>query len=87
MDKQNLTYAQKFKQLDKEAIYTLLAAIFITLCFWICIFLFKDQSYTLLSMPLWFVLSCIGGYLLSVLTVIALVKFFFKNISLDDSNE
>ncbi len=88
MKKTHLSYAQKFEQVDKEAIYTLCAAVFVTAVFWLCIFIFKDDTQSFMfNMPLWFVLSCIGGYLLSVVTVIVLVKFFFKNFALDTDDE
>lgn len=71
-----------FKQLDKEAIYTLGAAILITVVFWLAIFFTKDSSTSIFNMPLWFVLSCLGGYVLSVVVVIALVKLGMKNMPL-----
>lgn len=75
-------YAAMFKQLDKEALYTMIAAIFITLAFWLTIFLSADSDVSLLHMPLWFVISCLGGYVLSVIVVIALVKLGMKNLPL-----
>ena len=80
---QDLDYKEKFRQIDKEAKATFIVALIIFAYFWLSIFLFKDQLILVLNMPLWFVLSCIGGYLLSVVLVIALVKFCMKNFSLD----
>ena len=42
---------------------------------------------TLFKMPLWFTISCIGGYILSVVGVIILVRFFMYNFDLDDNND
>lgn len=34
-------------------------------------------------MPLWFSVSCLGGYVLSVVAVIVLVKRYFRDFDLD----
>lgn len=81
------SYKDKFIQMDKEAKATFVLAIVITLFFWLSIFLLQNLTTTLFLMPLWFVVSCIGGYLLSVIGVIILIKFFMKNFSLDDEDE
>ncbi|WP_281757866.1 YhdT family protein [Succinatimonas hippei] len=79
---------QTFRQMDKEALSTLITAAIITVYFWLTILIFKDDiSLTLFSMPLWFVLSCIGGYLLSIVAVIILVRKFMKNFSLTDFDD
>lgn len=75
-------YAAMFKQLDAEAFYTLFAAILITLLFWLAIYLTHESSVSFWHMPLWFVLSCIGGYILSVVVVVVLVKCFLKDMPL-----
>ena len=91
MQKQNEKTKEVFRQMDKEALRTFITAIIITVYFWLTIFLFKDDiDVTVLAMPLWFVLSCIGGYLLSVAAIIVLVSKFMKNFSLkefDNENE
>lgn len=71
-------YAAQFAQLDREAWYTLGAALLTTVVFWGAIFLTHDSALTVGYMPLWFVLSCLGGYVFSVVIVIALVKFCLK---------
>lgn len=71
-------YAQQMAQLDREAWYTLGAAGLTTLLFWGVIALTYDSLITVAYMPLWFILSCIGGYLFSVLIVVFLVKFALK---------
>lgn len=75
-------YAQMFKQLDYEAYATLITALLITMLFWLVIFLTNECGVNFLHMPLWFVLSCIGGYILSVISVIVLVKYFLKEMPL-----
>lgn len=75
-------YASMFKQMDKEALATLSAAILVTAVFWLTIALTHDINATVLYMPLWFVLSCIGGYLFSIVVVIFLVKKLMRNLEL-----
>lgn len=79
-----LSRNEKFKQMDKEAIATFIASMVIFIYFWLTIFLFKNSIVYVCYMPLWFVLSCIGGYILSCIIIIILVKFFMKNFSLED---
>lgn len=79
---------QTFRQMDKEAFSTFITAVIITVYFWLTVFIFKDDiSLTLFSLPIWFVLSCIGGYILSVIAVIVLVRKFMKNFSLADFDD
>ena len=73
--------------MDREATATIVCAVLITAFFWLSIYLFKDYKTTLLGMPLWFSISCIGGYILSVLSVIILVKKFMFNFNLDEDKE
>ncbi len=61
----------------------IIAALIITVFFWGSIYLFKDSPAELLALPLWFVISCIGGYLLSIAAVWVLVRRFMRNFSLD----
>ena len=82
-----LNKKEKFIQMDKEAAATLVASLIITVFFWLSIILFKDQSLTVFYMPLWFVVSCIGGYLLSIVAVIILVRYFMKNFSLNSEHD
>lgn len=84
-----LSYADKFRQMDREALGTLVAAIAIFIYFWLTIFLFKDDlSYGMLwGMPLWFTLSCIGGYLLSVVAVFILINRVMRDFDLGESRD
>lgn len=78
-----LSYRDKFRQMDREALSTLLAAVVITLYFWLSIYFFHDSAVMLFSLPLWFMLSCIGGYLLSIIAVFILTRRFMRNFPLD----
>ena len=68
-------YAAQFVQLDREAWYTLGAALLTTVLFWGTIALTYDSLITVGYLPLWFALSCLGGYVFSVVIVVALVKW------------
>ena len=76
-------YAAQFKLLDAEALYTLIAAVVITVIFWLSIYLSYDYHHNLFAMPLWFVLSCLGGYIVSVIGVIILVTCFLRHCKLN----
>ena len=71
-------YAAQFVQLDREAWYTLGAALITTVLFWATIALTHDILITVGYLPLWFALSCLGGYVFSVVIVVALVKWCLK---------
>ena len=71
-------YAAQFVQLDREAWYTLVAALLTTVLFWGAIALTHDSVITVGYLPLWFALSCLGGYVFSVMIVVALVKWCLK---------
>lgn len=75
-------YAAAFRQTDREAKATFIAAVAITVIFWTFIALTHDSLIQIMYMPLWFFLSCIGGYVLSVAVVLILVRYFMKDINL-----
>ncbi len=79
-----LTYQEKFIRTDKEARATFILSLVIFVFFFVSIFIFMDENIYILGMPLWFVLSCLGGYLISVVGVVLLVRFFMQDFSLDD---
>lgn len=76
-------YAAQLQQLDREALFTFGAALLVTLVFWFSIYCTHDSSLQFLSLPLWFVLSCIGGYLFSVVVVVGLTRFLLKPCELN----
>lgn len=87
MSKKTLTYRDKFVEMDREAQATFVCALLITLIFWMAICCFGDSDLTVLSLPLWFVLSCIGGYILSIVGVLVLIKVYFVNFDLNKDDE
>lgn len=68
---------------DREAAATAICAVVIMAAFWAALLLLKDSPETLFEMPLWFSVSCLGGYVLSVVAVIFLVKRYFRDFDLD----
>ena len=50
----------------REAAATLAAAAFTMAYFWAAVWLLEDSDMTILSMPVWFMASCVGGYFVSV---------------------
>lgn len=68
----------------REAVATLIAAVFTMVYFWAAIVIFEKSPETVLHMPLWFMASCVGGYLFSVIAVLWLVKRWFADIDLDE---
>lgn len=68
----------------REAVATLIAAVFTMVYFWAAILIFEKSPETVLYMPLWFMASCVGGYLFSVSAVLWLVKRWFADIDLDE---
>ncbi|MCR5084925.1 MAG: YhdT family protein [Succinivibrionaceae bacterium] len=79
-----MTYAEKFRATDREAVLTLALAIAIAAFFWGAVALFGDRPQDLLwGLPLWFSVSCLGGYLLSVAGVAILTRFLMRDFDLD----
>lgn len=68
----------------REAVATLIATVFTMVYFWAAILIFEKSPETVLHMPLWFMASCVGGYLFSVIAVLWLVKRWFADIDLDE---
>ena len=86
-NKDHPSYKEKFAIMDREALATLLLAVIIVAFFWGAIFALKDSGLFFFKMPAWFVVSCIGGYLLSVVGVIFLVKKVLVDFPLSDEDE
>lgn len=80
---------EKNKQINKEALLTL--ALYGFYFLWWYFFAYgygNDPSKYkfILGMPEWFFYSCILGLLVTNVLVFITVKFFFKNIDLEDQN-
>jgi len=88
MKLKEMTYAEKHKQINKEAKWTL--ALFI-LCFvWWCVtgWGLGTVKVYFLHLPLWFWLSVMGTYVIGCVCTIFLVKKVFVDFDLgDDEND
>ena len=77
-------YDQALRASHREAVATMLVAILTLFYFWAAVLLLEGSEATVFSMPLWFMASCVGGYLFSVVGVWLLVKRCFSDIPLDE---
>lgn len=78
-------YDRALRASGREAAATLAAAAFTMAYFWAAVWLLEDSDMTILSMPVWFMASCVGGYFVSVAAVWVLVKRCFTDIDLDEA--
>ena len=81
---EKMSYRDKFIQMNKEAKATWVVAAILIAFWWIAAFGAAGIDYTIFSMPGWFVVSCFGVWILSIILVTALVTKVFKNFSLED---
>jgi uncharacterized membrane protein YhdT len=79
-----MSYREKFIQMNKEAKATWISVAILIAFWWIAGFGTSSMDYTIFYMPGWFVLSCFGIWILSVMLVLFLVTKVFKDFSLDD---
>ena len=78
-------YDRALRASGREAAATLAVAAFTMAYFWAAVWLLEDSDMTILSMPVWFMASCVGGYFVSVAAVWVLVKRCFTDIDLDEA--
>lgn len=87
MDK--MSYKEKFIQMNKEAKACWIVAIII-IVFWFVagfgIYAVAPDA-QLFNAPLWFIISCFGSWILSMILVPILVKTSYKDFNLDDEDE
>lgn len=76
--------SDKFRQANKEAIYTCVATAAV-IGFW-CLagFGLADSKVQIFATPLWAWGGCVGTWLFACAVVWYLTKFVFKDFSLDD---
>ena len=82
-----MTKEEKNRQIKKEARAT--AVLFLICFFWHVGtgYLFTGSGIKVLGLPLWWVLSTPGVFVIAVIGVIFLLKKVFVNFSLDDEDE
>ena len=77
------TYDEALRICGREAAVTFIAALGLFAFFWGSIALFKDVHERFWGLPLWFWVAVCGGYVLSMLVVMFIVKRYFKAMPLD----
>jgi len=85
-----MSYREKFIQMNKEAKATWVVAAIIIAFWWITSFGLAGLDYdthNIFHMPVWFVVSCFGVWILSIILVTALATKVFKNFSLEDEDD
>lgn len=84
-----MTYKEKFIQMNKEAKATWIAAAIIIVYWFLSgfgVYAIWGAEWTILGMPAWFVLSCFGSWILSMVLVALMVKKVFKDFDLDEED-
>ena len=78
---------QKYGQIRKEAIACLWALVAIIVFWTVSGIGVSRLNITIFHTPLWAITGCIGTWIFSVALVIFLVKFVFRDFSLEDEDE
>ena len=79
----DLSYSQALAEANRQAVYSVLAAVLITGFFWGSVYFTYESLLNWWGLPFWFWLSCVVGYFFSIVVVYILVKFFFRPIDLN----
>ena len=82
-----MDYKKKHAVMRREARATLIAAALVMVFWWVTGFGLQHTGFTIFYMPGWFVVSCFGSWLLSILLVIYLINRVFTDFSLDDEDQ
>ena len=82
-----MTNEQKHKQILKEVKATFILIAIVAAWHIGFAFLLEDIDLLICGMPLWFFVSTIGAFVLSVVGVMLLLKFVFVNFDLGDEVE
>lgn len=86
---EKMSYKEKFVQMNKEAKATWIVAAIIIAFWWITgfgIYGASGASTTILGMPAWFMVSCFGSWILSIVLVWWLTAKVFKDFDLEDED-
>jgi uncharacterized membrane protein YhdT len=82
-----MDYKKKHALMRREARATLLAAALVMAFWWVSGFGLSRVDFTVFYLPGWFVVSCLGSWVLSIALVYVLIRFVFTDFSLDDDDE
>ena len=84
---EKMSYREKFIQMNKEAKATWIVMAIIIAFWWLSAFGTSWIDYTIFNMPGWFVSSCLGVWILSIILVTVLTTKVFKNFNFEDDDE
>lgn len=76
-------YDRALERCSREAAATLAAAVAVTVFFWGALFLTAGSTARFFGLPLWFLVSVVGGYFFSIAAVVWIVKRVFRDVPLD----
>lgn len=79
--------SDKFRQANREAKATVVAAIAVIIFWCVAGFGLADSDITFLHTPLWVWGGCVGTWIFAVLVTIFLSERVFKNFELDNKEE
>ena len=79
--------SDKFRQANREAKATVVAAIAVIIFWCMAGFGLADSDITFLHTPLWVWGGCVGTWIFAVLVTIFLSERVFKNFELDNKEE
>lgn len=78
---------KNIKQINKEALITCLLYLFYFLWWYYFAYIYKyEPNDFILGLPSWFFYSCVLGLLVINILVFIAVKFFFKDINLNEED-
>lgn len=79
-----LTYAQKHRQANREALYTVVA-LAATIVVWVALgFGLSGLDVELFSTPLWVIGGTVGTWVFAIVATVVLAKRLFRDFDLDD---
>ena len=78
---------EKYGQIRKEAVACLWALVAVIVFWTISGIGVSRLNITIFHTPLWAITGCIGTWIFSVVLVICLVRFVFRDFSLEDETE
>lgn len=79
--------SDKFRQANREAMATVVAAIAVIIFWCVAGFGLADSEVTFLHTPLWVWGGCVGTWIFAVLVTLFLTEKVFKNVDLDSKEE
>lgn len=82
-----MTDWEKYQQIRREAVFTGLALLVLILFWCGAGFCLSDVEYEIFGLPLWTVTSSIGVWFFAIVLVKLLLRYVFRDMSLDDEKK